>query len=190
MTDQRQRNALLSEEETLADYLKRRERELMQQTAALRALLVPKEKALEEIRQAMQAIGVQPSYAEALMPFLDQDQPPNPYVGILNQAEPLTIKEMILRALATQLSDGATPSELSEYIRSAYNRSIDRNSISPQLARLRDEGLVENTNALSGKWQLALRGTISEAIADTERRNVNALASTPPLKRRPKDIFD
>jgi len=186
MDGPRPRNALMMDEEPLADYLKRRERELIQQTAALRGLLTPKEQQLAEVRQALQAIGVQQSYVEELKPFLDQTQSATPSLGILN--EPLTIKEMILRALNDHFHEGATPSELSEYMRAAYRREVDRNSISP-LARLREERLVQNTNALSGKWQLALRGTITEAIAETEKQNLNAplssnaLASSPRAKR-------
>ena len=62
-------------------------------------------------------------------------------------------------------------------MRTAYGRDVDRNSISPQLARLRDEGLVQNTNALSGKWEIVLRGTLEEAAAEIERKTLNALTS-------------
>ena len=174
MDDPRPRNLLIQDEESLADYLKRRERDLMRKAAAFRHLLAPVEQQLTEVRQAMQAIGIQQSYesyVEQLTPFLDQDQPASPslYLGILNMAEPLTIKEMIQRALNDHFKQGATPSELSEYMRKAYGREIDRNSISPQLARLRDEGLVQNTNALSGKWELTLKGTLAEAADSIDR---------------------
>jgi hypothetical protein len=179
MDDPRPRNALLSEEEPLADYLKRRERELTQQTAALRGMLLPKEKQLEEIRQAMKAIGIQPGYVEQLLPFLDQsgakvgvlNQSTNedPYVGVLKTGEQLTIKEMIMGALNHHFQQGATPSELSEYMRTAYGREIDRNSVSPQLARLREEGLVENTNALNGKWMLTLRADLTRTLENIDQ---------------------
>jgi hypothetical protein len=185
MDDPQERNPFLSEE-PLANYLKRRERELMQQTAALRSLLAPKEKELEEVRQAMKAVGVQPGYVEQLAPFLDGAvQNASPYAGILNMVETLTIKEMIVGALNHHFHQGATPSELSEYMRTAYGREVDRNSISPQLARLREEGLVQNTNALneSGKWQLSVRGSLVEAANEVERQNVNALAPSPRAKR-------
>lgn len=175
-------------EETLADYLKRRERELIQQTAAIRGMLIPKEKQLEEVRQAMKAIGLERSYAEELKSFVDQGQdtpPPNCLSNTLEAAafqtmqaiaEGLTIKDLILRALNDHFHLGATPSELSDYMKAAYGREIDRNSISPQLARLRDEGLVQNTNALSGKWEIVLRGNLLQAAAEIERKNINALS--------------
>jgi DNA-binding transcriptional ArsR family regulator len=105
----------------------------------------------------------------------------------------LTIKEMVLNALRDHFHAGATPSELREYFRMVYSKDIDRNSISPQLARLREEGLVENDNALSGKWKLSVRASILDAIAETERKNVNALASSSLPSRRnknAKDIFE
>jgi hypothetical protein len=199
-------NALLANDEPLSDYLKRRERELVQQTAALRGMLIPKEQELANVRQAMEAVGIKRSYVEQLQPFLDQEQDEQvqpmhgllhseSHPGILNSGpfpwelgnplrmESLTIKEMILRALNEHFHLGATPSELSDYMRNAYGRDVDRNSISPQLTRLRDEGLVQNTNALTGKWEIVLRGTLEEAAAEIERKNVNALTPNPRAKR-------
>lgn len=193
-------------DEQLSDYLKRRERELVQQTAAIRGTLAQKERELEQLWQAMKAIGIQRSYVEQLKPFLDQVGEslamddgllnptetcprnillaPLPWENPLAQA-PQTIKEMILRALNDHFHQGATPSELRDYFKTAYGKEIDRNSISPQLARLREERLVQNTNALneSGKWQLSVRGSLTEAMAEIENRNVNALASSPRAKR-------
>lgn len=206
--------------ETLADFLKRRERELIQQTAALRGMLIPKEQELAAVHQAMQAVGVERSYADALRPFLDApanpfltagsaptnpflaagSAPTNPFLAAGFTAPPppwvtdkaaelkaladgLTIKEMILRALNEHFHLGATPSELSDYMRTAYGREVDRNSISPQLARLREEGLVHNTNALNGKWEIVLRGNLEASAAEIERKNINALASAPRVSR-------
>lgn len=128
-------NALLANDEPLSDYLKRRERELVQQTAALRGMLIPKEQELANVRQAMEAVGIKRSYVEQLQPFLDQEQDEQvqpmhgllhseSHPGILNSGpfpwelgnplrmESLTIKEMILRALNEHFHLGATPSEL------------------------------------------------------------------------------
>ena len=123
-------NALASDNEPLADYLKRREREKIQRIAAIRGLLAPEEKQLEEIRQAMKAIGIEPSYVEQLKPFLDQDGDNRPMHGLLNHdtrpgvlncapantplallSESLTIKEMIMGALNNHFHLGATPSD-------------------------------------------------------------------------------
>ena len=193
-------NALAMNDEDFSSYLKRRERELIQQTAAIRGMLIPKEKQLEQIRQAMQAIGIQPSYTEQLKPFMDQTQVDldqvvasalgNTPLPLL--AEALTIKEMILRALKDHFHGGATPSELRDYMRTAYGRDVDRNSISPQLARLRDEGIVKNANTSKegGKWQLALGVSAEDLVAighwppgaKHHPPSENALLSTPRQK--------
>jgi len=79
----------------------------------------------------------------------------------LFRASALTIKQMIIGALRDHFHfHGATPTELSEYMKAAYGREVDRNSISPQLARLRDEGMVEQPTGLlnEGRWQLTRRG--------------------------------
>ena len=65
----------------VSQYLVRRERELIQQTAALRGALLPKEQELASVRKAMEAIGVTPSYTEQLTPFLDQNQDRRPMVA-------------------------------------------------------------------------------------------------------------
>jgi DNA-binding transcriptional ArsR family regulator len=163
---------------SLPQYLAKRERELIQQAAALRGALLPKEQELESVRVAMKALGLTPNYMEQLKPFLSQEQgalkvhpgtvtTDAPNLNLLS--ENLTIKEMIQRALAEHFKQGATPSELSEYMRVAYQRDVDRNSISPQLARLRDEGLVE-TSVYTGKWELTLKGSLAEALTDTPER--------------------
>jgi hypothetical protein len=153
----------LAVEDTLPEILLRKERELMQRADALRGMLHPVEHELEQVRIAMRAIGVPVSgnsYVEALGPFLNN--------AALNQTPSLevlvgasfTIKQMIVFALRDHYHHGATPSELSEYMRIVYAREVDRNSISPQLARLRDDGVVDQPPGLlnEGKWALTQAG--------------------------------
>ena len=192
-------------EEDLATFALRRKKELEAQISALRGLLVPKEAELDQINQVIATLGHNKKQEPSESDFTDGQQVDPPHAATLPKsvtingyAVHLTIKEMILSALRDHFHEGATPSELSEYFRMVYSKDVDRNSISPQLARLREEGLVENINALSGKWQIVgLRGTIANAIAETEKKNLNALASP----RRPsrldrargftsKDIFE
>src|SRR5260370_42160124 len=63
----------------------------------------------------------------------------------------LTIKQLILRALADHFHDGATPAELRAYILDAYGREISRGSMGPQIVRLFEEGLIEQPS--DGKWK-------------------------------------
>jgi hypothetical protein len=71
--------------------------------------------------------------------------------------EAMTIKQMIDNALRDHFRKGATPIELREYFWIAYGRNIDRNSISPQLARLREGGRVI---PVGGKWKLTAAGLV------------------------------
>jgi len=64
---------------------------------------------------------------------------------------------MTLGALRDHFQHGATPTELSDYMKSAYGKEVDRNSISPQLSRLKEEGMVEVLS--NGKWELTRQGT-------------------------------
>jgi hypothetical protein len=162
-------------DETVADMLKRRERELVQQTAALRGLLVPKERELEDVRRAMQALGISPDYVGALQDFLaaepattspSNDSPSTHQVPdtllINGKIHSGSIKDLILQALRDFFRDGATPSELSQFFKTAYNRTVDRGSISPQLARLRGQGAVEQRTGagIESKWFLTRAGKL------------------------------
>jgi hypothetical protein len=69
-----------------------------------------------------------------------------------------TIKELILKAMdAAFRKDGATPAQLREFIRDAYGREIDRNSLSPQIARLKDEHLIKQKPG-EEVWRLTQEG--------------------------------
>jgi len=77
-----------------------------------------------------------------------------PVSGVSPSNEKLTIKAMILTALSAHFHDGATPAELRTFIKDVFGREIDRTSMSPQLARLREEGAVEQSDT---KWRLSER---------------------------------
>jgi DNA-binding transcriptional ArsR family regulator len=168
----------------LADYLEIRERELESQISNVRGHLAPLEAELAQVRKIRsliadaRAAGLTDLASDAVLP----DPPAGNFSKVdvvaesalralqsINEprsqlevaAEQLTIKQMILRALRDHFDGGATPTELRDYMWSAFNKNVDRNSISPQLARLRDEGLVEQPPELlnEGKWRLVpLRG--------------------------------
>ena len=64
-----------------------------------------------------------------------------------------TIKGMILRALREDvnfLRNGALTAELREFIKSEYGRDIETTSLSPQLSRLREDGLITAEN---NRWR-------------------------------------
>jgi hypothetical protein len=162
--------------EPLREFLPRRKRELTQQISALQGQIIPKQRELEEVTKAMQALGLeQPGNELArLLASAAPDGLNVAAIGLLhnmssnallegkppNFDQTMTIKQMIVYALRDHFHNGATPAELRDYIRTAYGREVDRNSISPQLTRLRDEHRVEQQVGLlnEGKWWLTAIG--------------------------------
>jgi hypothetical protein len=160
--------------------LERRERELTHQIAAVRGELQLKEKELAEIRAvratltpsvpppAVPAPAVPPpvpdtttfdAAATNLIRATGERRSAASVANPLQQTESVliggakrTIKSMILAALTSHFDDGATLGELRTFIEDVFGQAIDRTSISPQLARLRDEGAVEQRGR---KWRLS-----------------------------------
>lgn len=153
---------------TLAQYLDIREKELESQRSVVLGHLKPIDDELAQVKKMKALIasareaGLTDLASEALLAAPPQP-PSGPIEAVqtaalkaLSEAD-LTIKEMILRALRDHFHNtGASPSELRDYMKSAYEKDIDRNSISPQLARLREESMVDQLS--DGKWKLSKNG--------------------------------
>lgn len=75
----------------------------------------------------------------------DLSPPPSPY-------DKLTIKQLVRKALDEHFTNGATANELLDFFRDAWGRNdIMRTSLSPQLSRLKRDGVI----TLHGmKWHL------------------------------------
>jgi hypothetical protein len=65
--------------------------------------------------------------------------------------ERMTIKQLVVQALTDHFTSGTTQARLREFIRDAYGRDIASGSLSPQLARLIDEGVLMR---MDGKYVL------------------------------------
>ena len=125
---------------------------LTQAFSAIRGELEPREKELAEVRKAKEALGVDYGRELAALGRLTPPQsafakPTNKsrVLSVLAEAENLTIRDMILRALGEHFGGrGATQAQLREYFRDAYSRVVDRGSLSPQLAKLKAEGVVDH----------------------------------------------
>jgi hypothetical protein len=144
--------------EPVNEFLVRRERELTQQIDALRGQIVPKEQERFAIRTAMYALGLLNKFEMPTETSLDElvGVPPSNSGHSTPNFPTFTIKQMALAALRDHFHKGATPSELRDYMKTAYGRDIDRNSIGPQLARLRDQGAVQQHN--DGRWSITRGG--------------------------------
>ena len=154
--------------ESLGAFLTRRREELEAQISALRGQLAPREAELAQIDKTRSMLAdIQGSVEASAAPITSENTAtrsestvvlvPSPLL-INGRVVHLTIKMMALASLRDHFkSRGATPSEIRDYIKSAYGKDIDRNSIGPQLARLRDQGAVEQVGP-DGKWKLTHTG--------------------------------
>lgn len=145
--------------ETLYEYLERRERELASRVLAVRTELEAMETELAHVRSARRQIGNLPSFVgqpvslAELAHRLTSTPSANPDV---QASSPPSIKDMILKALWTGFrKTGATPAQLRQFISDAYGRDIDRNSMSPQISRLRQEGLLKQKGG-EDNWRLTV----------------------------------
>lgn len=145
--------------DTVYEFLERRERELTHELAGLRGEVDVREKELAHVRSARRQIDLLGANDAA-----DFGKPKQISIegvsakGIAGeikasvgheikkadaQYDHLTIKELILKAMDDHFHNGATAIELREFIKNAYGRDIDRASLTPQMSRLRDEGILE-----------------------------------------------
>jgi hypothetical protein len=85
--------------------------------------------------------------------------PPNPFTINPLTSPNLSIKEMVLGLLRGNKRFrlyGATATQIRDAIKDTFNRDVARESLSPTLSRMRDEGLIDQ--APGGHWTLAEPG--------------------------------
>ena len=71
--------------------------------------------------------------------------------------EELTLKQLVVKALTDHFIQGATATQLCEYINDAYGRDVDRSTLSSQLSRLSRDDVIEPVPGFSkrsGLWRL------------------------------------
>ena len=165
------------------------ERDILMRINPVRKELAILERSLAEVRKARNAIETTTSAAVAGAQFearvLEKLRRPIFYGGGEAVAEPdhaptspyakLTMKQLVRKALDEHFENGATANELMDFFKNAWGRNdIVRSSLSPQLSRLKREGVV----TLDGKrWHLAGDGN-----ADSDEP---LLLTSPQEKREP-----
>jgi hypothetical protein len=139
--------------------LTRENREICEQIEPLRERLARNEVELLKVQRALVAAGDTESSRETTKPEsaaeLDQRANSIRALAVTIRDTPvaaLTIKALLVRALIERSDAGATPAELKEQIEASYGRVIDPGSIRPNLARLRDDGIV--VRSIPPKWVL------------------------------------
>lgn len=164
-------------------FMRDRVTELRRRIDELRSELSVREFELKQAEAGLiLMVGIKPSGSEASMSavahFARQKNP---------DMAKLTIKELALKALNEHLWNGATSAQLIEVFVQKWGRDdIARTSLSPQLTRLKEEGLI----TLQGRqWFLSEgyfndpdrdRDAMIEAEAEAEARNENGGAEAPP----------
>jgi hypothetical protein len=173
------------EEEDLRTLLQRRERQAINRREYIRAKGEELDEELAEIWTAMRALGLptmeEPSIStfsgtnesesglgsilepyrggNALSGLLGSSIPPSPLTTNPLTSLTLSIKEMVLGLLRGNKRFrlyGATATQIRDAIKDTFDRDVARESLSPTLSRMRDEGLIEQ--APGGHWTLAEPG--------------------------------
>jgi prefoldin subunit 5 len=165
----------------LREFVMEHEQKLTAKISDLHAKLTPLEAELAEVRRAKGAIGMMMPAPRSEAPLVEMlvgvtriarvlgaaqkraseilqaDQaghsvdvpaalpPPSPYAN-------LTMKELVVKVLAEHFHEGATTRQMLEFFRDAWGRDIERTNLSPQISRLRQEGIIGRSGA--AKWYL------------------------------------
>jgi hypothetical protein len=163
----------MTADETLREFLDRRERELTNRLVVSESVTSSIKVELAEVRHAKDALDgpygilealemgtshglVPPSQAASLAALSAiASSSTSPYSTSASELSPyhrVSIRQLILMALdqnSNFRNTGASANALREFIRDAYGRDIERTSFSPQLSRLRDEGFIDSRD---GNW--------------------------------------
>jgi hypothetical protein len=140
----------LRTDETLRKFLDRRERELLNSVAMLKAQIEPLETELAEIRRSKSALRSPDEVAataaiEAAKNAAALERRFAMYREIgqrlrNTKVQSLKIKDLIVRVFLEHFADGATPADIGGRILASYDRVVDPGSLRPNLARLKGDG--------------------------------------------------
>jgi hypothetical protein len=156
-------------DETTRAMLDRRERELMDLATKLRDQLAPVEKDLADVRRAKAALGMNivggglySVMRRMATGKLDATRSARDTIaGGYNPFDDMTIKGLVIKALADHFQEGATTQQLLDFFRDAWGRTIERTSLSPQLSRLQSDGAITRLGEL---WKMLPRGVTEDDL--------------------------
>jgi hypothetical protein len=141
-------------DQNIRDTLRDREQELKKRIFEIRQQLDPLEKELADVQRAKHALGmlggtnVRDNAGSAMRPV---------HIDPLDARalQYMTMKELVLKALAEHFQNGTTSKELVLFFASAWGRRIGRENLSPQLSRLKSDGFLDRQGNI---WLLTDRG--------------------------------
>lgn len=137
-------------EETTEQFLARRENELTNRLNALRGQLIPLETELAKVRRMRTLLGGEEPQVSALAKVFaaapTYSLPNSNPIDTQGSAETAyasrTIKDLAIQALIDGFPNGATATELREFMRTGYFRTVDPGSLRTQLHRLKAAGVL------------------------------------------------
>ncbi|MES1180005.1 MAG: hypothetical protein ABUL43_02295 [Hyphomicrobium sp.] len=129
---------------SLRNYLSQRLHDLLNERAGFLAKVSEIDVDLAEVRRALAALDAPNMPGLLRIAAGISDAEGEPY-------SEWTLKQLAVRALQDHFPYGATANQLLAVFRIAYGREIARESLSPQLSRLKDDNIIK----LDGKlWKL------------------------------------
>ena len=164
---------------SVRDFLDDRERRLREAINSLRSQIIPLEQELLDVRLARSAIKSDASNSE--QPRLALATPGVLRVHDASSASTtdkialttdpfrspyfrLTIKQLVQKALNEHFQNGATANDMLNLFENVYGRGdIARTSLSPQLSRLREDGIIFRTGHT---WRLRQIRSDEKAATD------------------------
>jgi hypothetical protein len=199
MLDFGQREAMPMTEETVEQFLFRRERELMAKASALRGQLAPVEAELVKV-QRMRAVLPAPNRpTNALSGLINQSDsnlpfkiapasnalvtPTNPSITELVGATYAnrTIKDLVIQALIDAFPHGAKIGQLRDFISDGYSRTVDPGSLRTQLHRLKAAGILgQDPSTDTWNFRDGKRGLYAMYDHPTSRRDMKELQDDNP----------
>lgn len=161
----------------VAKYLQDYEQALLRRIAHAEQALAELRSDLDDTRKAMGAVaGSRPEgvlteeTADSALEALQKPSEGQPrrsrrrYLGSLEGMAPAnySIMDMVINALSTKYQDGTTAQSLLEHFKVTWGRNIARTSLSPQLTRLKRDGVID----LDGNRWFLTKPQNEEASAD------------------------
>jgi hypothetical protein len=166
--------------ETLREFIERREKELRHHEAALEAQLNIIKAELNELATAKNGLG--------------QAQVTREEKEIFNfaMAPGTTIKELAIQALLDRFTKGGTLTEIRDFIRDAYGRTVAPSSLRTQMHRLKEAGVLgQEPSTDTWNFQDGKRSLYSMYNHPSSRRAMRELKDDPePTPAQPTLMAD
>lgn len=174
---------MISETETLADFIRRRKGELDAQEQQSRAKLDAIAQERKQLSAAAAAAKVELEPASAEKPEEERNAAFRRAHLLKAARSRWTMKEAVVETLR-QTGLGMTVGQLLEEVNRRLGSSYERTSLSPQLSRLKADGIVKRDGNV---WSLAESGPKNTETGDDPGQDQQSPAPSRPTTNEPED---